>query len=137
MLKNIVFIILAAFMLASCTPIYMPEDFNNTVILKSLKEANLSMCSNNKIYSLRRFGDGNFHIPHGKRITLYYHYSKSTGNGVEQCGPLISFIPIRGHMYYLNFDIKDRYCSIEMLRYSNQNKTGLVPESSVRRTASC
>jgi hypothetical protein len=114
---------------------------NKTTLLKSAPKITLRICQNNQWYSLERDRMRLSHIPYNQRITIGNDFIETESNGIVQstttCFPKISFIPKPNRQYYLNFYMSGGACYLEVLRFSNKNKTGLVAEESASNHVEC
>lgn len=125
----------------ACAPLYQPQDITKTVTIHSEADTHLRICKNNEWYRLKKDRSNLVKVPYGRRISIgnNYYQSQTYGNIIESvsCFPQISFIPKQGNRYYLNFYIHEKTCKLEILRYSNKNKTGFAAEESVSKELAC
>lgn len=117
----------SAVWLMSCAfiPTYKLSENQNYSRVNLKELSNAWVCVNKKKYGLKKEDDGYAKVPSDVRLTIGSIHSWSGYNITYSCEPSVSFVPVGGQKYYINWAIREERCYVEVYREGAQNRVGL------------
>lgn len=132
--------LLAGFaLLQACTldPPYRPEAGVSTVPVKLDLAGDLTLCAQDRKFSLKPGEDGYAAVPAGQRITLLRDFVSGGYPVTYTCTAGISFVPETGQSYYASFELRNERCMLLVFREAPQTRVGISLEPTLGSRQAC
>lgn len=102
--------------------------------LKLLHGNQITMCRDNKLYSLKARDNSNtVKVPVGKRVSVGTYMSYSGYNMTYSCMPFLSFLPEEDAKYISDSNVVNNNCYIDLVKENPNSNTGVSFEGSLSK----
>jgi hypothetical protein len=129
-----------AAVLSACgvLPTYQQPPEAPAARLNTSSAGNKWICVDSKPHRLASGPDGYAVLPAGRRVTVGSNYYNSVyGGTTTSCNPRLSFVPLAGQSYFMDFEIEDGRCNIVTYKEVKTNRIGLELDPTMEPSWEC